>query len=168
MPELGWTLSPCPQPSGMERDAEQWGEIHGRNQLRKHHQVPPQVGFGAPLVWWPHGGPPGVSGGLSPPQEAVPGAVAVGLFPGAGLSPAQPASPSSSTSLPREEEREGETMEPTQSKTRESKMRAGGGNADVRQASSTLSRRQGRALGGTGWDGGDAVGPDPSGHIGVV
>lgn len=112
--------------------------------------------------------PPWCKERAQPPGEAVPGAVAVGLSPGAGLSTTQPASPSSSTSLPREEEREGETMEPTQSKTRESKMRAGGGNADVGQASSTLGRRQGRALGGIAWDGGDAVGADPSGHVGVV
>lgn len=65
--------------------------------------------------------------------------------PGSSL----PASSSSSTSCQREEER-GETLEPTQSKTRESKVRVVGGNADVLQAYSRLSVRQGKALGGTG------------------
>lgn len=61
------------------------------------------------------------------------------------------ASSSSSTSHQRKEEREGETLEPTQNKTRESKMRAVGGNADVLQAYSRLGDRQGEVLGGTGW-----------------
>ena len=67
--------------------------------------------------------------------------------PGSGL----PASSLSSTSRQREEEREGETLEPTQSKTRESKMRAAGGNVDVLQAYSRLGDKQGEALGGMGW-----------------
>lgn len=77
-----------------------------------------------------------------------------GLLPGqlstSILASGQPASLSSTTSHQREEEREGETLEPTQSKTRESYMRVGGGNADVLQDCSRLSKRQGEALGGMG------------------
>lgn len=78
--------------------------------------------------------------------------------PGSGLlAPAHPTK-GSSTSHQREEEREGETLELTQSKTKESKMRVAGGNADVLQAYSRLGNKA-RLL--VGQDREDAVGPDP-------
>lgn len=81
------------------------------------------------VLWWPQGGPSGVRRELRPTKEALSSVMAAGLLSGCPNHPVTyPAPPAASH---RRQEEKGETMEPTENKTRESKMRAAGGNADV-------------------------------------
>lgn len=126
--------------------------------------------------------PSGVRRELNPLQQgSAPATWAVGLVwdrgAGSHRAPAWPSKPRapgsglpapslSITSHQREEERGEETLETTQSKTRESRMRAVGGNTDTLQGYSSSVTARVRLL--VGQDGGDVVDPDPSGHTRAV